>query len=229
MNYSKWIAHFARNQQDRPEPDWSAPITIRPETLAALLPSLEQFRLGDGGGPASLIAHDAERFRSRTTEMRFLVDRWFAEEAEHARLLGCAVDRFGGRRITSHWSFTAFCLCRRALGVRFELQVLLLTELVSTAYYRLLHRHSPDAPLANRVRRHLRRQVALALGGRAHIVQDQRPDGLVALAGGDQLERRDDEAFLVDLSGERHPAISRARRTVDQVRRAADGRLSALS
>jgi len=148
MNYSKWIAHFARNRQDRPEPDWSAPITVRPDILAALLPSLEQFRLGDGGGPASLIAHDAERFRGRTTEMRFLVDRWFAEEAEHARLLGCAVDRFGGRRITSHWSFTAFCLCRRALGVRFELQVLLLTELVSTAYYRLLRRHSPDAPLA---------------------------------------------------------------------------------
>src|SRR5436190_9593468 len=148
MNHAKWITHFKRNRCDRPEPDWSAPVTVRPEVLAALLPSLEQFRLGDGGGPASLIAHDAERFRGRTTEMRFLVDRWFAEEAEHARLLGCAVDRFGGRRITSHWSFTTFCLCRRALGVRFELQVLLLTELVSTAYYRVLLAHSPDAPLA---------------------------------------------------------------------------------
>ena len=40
--------------------------------------------------------------------------------------------RFGGRFIYSHWSFTAFCLCRRTLGVRFELQVLTLTELVSS-------------------------------------------------------------------------------------------------
>ena len=56
--------------------------------------------------------------------------------------------RFGGRIITSHWSFTAFCLCRRVFGVRFELQVLTLTELVSTAYYRLLRNHSPDGPLA---------------------------------------------------------------------------------
>ncbi|PYL00950.1 MAG: hypothetical protein DME19_03385 [Verrucomicrobia bacterium] len=147
MNYSKWIAHFARNRRDRPEPDWSVPVTVRPEILAALLPSLEQFRLGDGGGPASLIAFDAERYRSSTEETRTLVDLWFAEEKEHARLLGCAVDRFGGRRITSHWSFTAFCLCRRVSGVRFELQILLLTELVSTAYYRVLRRHSPDAPL----------------------------------------------------------------------------------
>src|SRR5438477_12187929 len=148
MNYAKWITHFERNRCNRPVPDWSAPITVSPKILASLLPSLEQFRLGDGGGPASLIAGDAERFRGSSGGMRAIVDFWFAEEAEHARLLGCAVDRFGGRRITSHWSFTAFCLCRRMLGVAFELQVLLLTELVSTAYYRLLRRHSPDAPLA---------------------------------------------------------------------------------
>ncbi len=88
--------------------------------------------------------------RSRSEEMlrdRYL-DFMVLEEAEHSRLLGCAVRRFGGRIITSHWSFTAFCLCRRVLGVRFELQVLTLTELVSTAYYRMLRAHSPDGPLA---------------------------------------------------------------------------------
>jgi len=147
MNYAKWIAYFTRNRSNRPEPDWSSPITAQPEVLPPLLKSIEQFRLGDGGGPASLIAYDAERFRGRNEETRVIVDMWFAEEAEHARLLGCAVKRFKGRYITSHWSFTAFCLCRRVLGVRFELQVLLLTELVSTAYYRLMRNHSPDAAL----------------------------------------------------------------------------------
>lgn len=146
---AKWLAYFARNRQQRPEPDWSAHLPLlTPKVRAPFLRSIEQFRLGDGGGPASLIAFNAESFRGRTDEMRAIVDAWFREEAEHARLLGCAVDRFGGRRITSHWSFTAFCLCRRVLGVRFELQVLTLTELVSTGYYRVLRRHSPDAPLA---------------------------------------------------------------------------------
>lgn len=148
MNHTKWIEYFRNNQQHRPEPDWSAPFNIPADVLPPVLRSLEQFRLGDGGGPASLIAFDRENFRSRTNEMRQIVDLWFAEEAEHARLLGCAVRRFGGRIITSHWSFTAFCLCRRAFGVRFELQVLTLTELVSTAYYRMLRNHSPDGPLA---------------------------------------------------------------------------------
>lgn len=148
MNHVKWIAHFTPNRQNRPEPDWTAPINLPPGVLGPMLRSVEQFRLGDGGGPASLIAFDAEAFRGSTSEMRKIVDLWFAEEAEHARLLGCAVKRFGGRIITSHWSFTAFCLCRRVLGVRFELQVLTLTELVSTAYYRMLRAHSPDGPLA---------------------------------------------------------------------------------
>jgi hypothetical protein len=148
MNHRKWTEHFTRNQLNRPEPDWAAPVQTPAAMLAPVLKSLEQFRLGDGGGPASLIAWDRENFRSRSDEARRMVDLWFAEEAEHARLLGCAVRRFGGRIITSHWSFTAFCLCRRILGVRFELQVLTLTELVSTAYYRLLRTHSPDGPLA---------------------------------------------------------------------------------
>ena len=148
MNYAKWIEHFKRNKLNRPEPDWAAPVGVPTLMLAPVLRSVEQFRLGDGGGPASLIAFDRENFRSRTEEIREIVDLWFAEEAEHARLLGCAVRRFNGRIITSHWSFTAFCWCRRWLGVRFELQVLTLTELVSTAYYRMLHRYSPDGPLA---------------------------------------------------------------------------------
>ena len=148
MNYAKWIEHFGRNKQNRSEPDWNAPINVPHAVLVPMLKSIEQFRLGDGGGPASLIAFDRENFRSRTDEMRRIVDLWFAEEAEHARLLGCAVRRFGGRIITSHWSFTAFCLCRRIFGVRFELQVLTLTELVSTGYYRTLRKYSPDGPLA---------------------------------------------------------------------------------
>ena len=148
MNYAKQINYFLRNKQNRREPDWTAPINIPTHMLAPLLRSIEQFRLGDGGGPASLIAHDAESFRGRTDEMRQIVDLWFKEEAEHARLLGCAVQRFGGRFIQSHWSFSAFCFCRRILGVKFELQVLTLTELVSTVYYRMMRNHSPDGPLA---------------------------------------------------------------------------------
>lgn len=147
MKTTRWIQHFQQNRLNRPEPDWAAPITLDLHTISRVLPSLEGFQLGDGGGPASLIAADAESFRGSSDDMRTTVDYWFAEEKEHSRLLSCAVRRFGGKLIKSHWSFSAFCACRRIFGVRFELQVLLLTELVSTAYYRVLRRHINDTPV----------------------------------------------------------------------------------
>jgi hypothetical protein len=175
MNYAKWISHFTHNKQNRLEPDWSAPLHVPPVILAPLLRSIEQFRLGDGGGPASLIAFDCDNFRSRTKEMRQIVDLWFAEEAEHARLLGCAVRRYEGRVITSHWSFTAFCLCRRALGVRFELQVLTLTELVSTGYYRMLRKYSPDGPLSAMCELILRDEAGHVAFQRDRLLDADRP------------------------------------------------------
>jgi hypothetical protein len=147
IDVDRWREHFHRNRDNRPEPDWAAPVTLPAALIGPLVRSLEQFHLGDGGGPACLIARDAERFRAQTPGTRELVDLWFAEEKEHSRLLGRAVARFGGRPIDGHWRFTAFCWCRRWFGVRFELTVLLLTEIASTAYYRLLRRHAADVAL----------------------------------------------------------------------------------
>lgn len=155
----RWLAHFRRNHENRPEPGWCAPLTMPIAIVRSLVHSLEQFQLGDGGGPAYLIARDREQFLSTGEGTRELVDRWFDEEREHSRLLGCAVDRFGGQRINSHWSFTAFCLARQWFGIRFELTVLLLTEIASTVYYRLLRRHGKDPALSSMCRLIIRDEV----------------------------------------------------------------------
>jgi hypothetical protein len=147
MDFQRWTEHFRRNRQHRPEPDWHTPVTLGHDAVTALVRSLEQFQLGDGGGPAYLIADDREGFLTSAPGMRELVDLWFAEEREHSRLLLGAVQRFGGTPIEGHWSFSAFCRCRQVLGVRFELTVLLLTEIASTAYYRMLLRHADDPVL----------------------------------------------------------------------------------
>lgn len=159
LDVARWVAHFQANHENRPEPDWAAPITLPADVIAPLLRSLEQFQLGDGGGPAYLIARNREQFLSQDDGTRQLVDLWFAEEREHARLLGEAVARFGGTCITKHWSFTAFCATRKWFGVRFELTVLLLTEIVSTVYYRMLLRHAPDPALKSMCRLILRDEI----------------------------------------------------------------------
>ena len=148
MNYPHWIAHFRANKNDRPEPDWSAPFALTGEKLRLLRKSLAEYQLGDGGGECCLVAGDAEAYRGASEDARAVVDAWFAEEREHSRLLACAVRRIGGEFITSTPAFRLFYAIRRTLGVQFEMLVLLIVEIVSTGYYRMLRRQVADAPIA---------------------------------------------------------------------------------
>ena len=150
MNLKKWIAHFGTvNRKNRPEPDWDAPREMSETKRAALAATLAEYQLGDGGGPCRLIAHDAARLRASDEEVRQVIDLWFAEEAEHSRLLGGAVRRLEGEFMTDSFAFRWFNRCRRLLGARFEMQVLLLVEIVSTAYYHMICRHCDDQPISH--------------------------------------------------------------------------------
>lgn len=147
IDTTKWTAFFKHNQLDRLQPRWDAPITVPFKARSLLEQSLREFQLGDGGGPASLIAWNAQHYRQSQPGLDEVVDLWFNEEKEHSRLLGGLLKRFGVEPINDHWSFSLFCFFRRWLGVRFELQILTLTELSSTAYYWLLLRYCDDAGL----------------------------------------------------------------------------------
>lgn len=144
LNTAKWIAFFRHNQHNRVEPRWDAPIKVLPEARLLLEQSLKEFQLGDGGGPASLIAWNVMKYRKSQLGLDEVIDLWFEEEKEHSRLLGGLLLRFGVIPIEDHWSFSLFCFLRKVLGVKFELQILTLTELSSTAYYWLLLRHCED-------------------------------------------------------------------------------------
>ncbi len=147
LNTAKWIAFFKNNRLNRMIPRWDAPINVPPEARPLLEQSLREFQLGDGGGPASLIAWNAEWYRASQPGLDQVIDLWFEEEKEHSRLLGGLLKHFNVGPMQSHWSFSLFCWLRRMLGVKYELQILTLTELSSTAYYWLLLRHCEDPGL----------------------------------------------------------------------------------
>jgi len=147
LNTAKWIAFFKANREHRLVPRWAAPIDVPITARPLLEQSLREFQLGDGGGPASLIAWNAHPYRRSQSHLDEVIDLWFEEEKEHSRLLGGLLKRFGVEPLDQHWSFTLFCALRCILGVRFELQILTLTELSSTAYYWLLLRHCDDPGL----------------------------------------------------------------------------------
>ena len=157
MNLAKWIRHFGTtNRLDRPEPEWDLPLLLDERKRAALAATLAQYQLGDGGGPCRLIARDAERLRASDDDVKRVIDLWFAEEAEHSRLLAGAVRRLGGTFVEDSFAFRLFNQCRRAFGAQFEMKVLLIVEIVSTAYYRLVRKHCGDVPVRQMCRLILR-------------------------------------------------------------------------
>jgi hypothetical protein len=132
-----WLLHFERNRLHRPEPDWARPSPFPAPVTAQLARSLAHFQLGESGEGATLLS-EARRTWADDPDYVAALRLFVAEEQEHARLLERQVLRLGGTLITDHWTQRSFQRLRRALGVRFEIQTLLVAEIIGTAYYRLL-------------------------------------------------------------------------------------------
>jgi hypothetical protein len=180
MKTANWIAHFERNKKNRPQPDWDAPFRVPEGKRAHLARSLAEYQLGDGGGECRLVARDAEMFRGSELDMDRLVDLWFEEEREHSRLLSHAVRRVGGKFVTDTPAMRLFYACRRALGVQFELLVLLIVEIVSTTYYRCIRRHVGDEPIAAMCRLIIRDEVG-HVAFHQNRLAEAHPEGVGAL------------------------------------------------
>lgn len=146
MNSKHWLAYYQANNKNRPEPKWNMPSPLDRPLQQTLARSLSHFQLGETGGGNFLLARARAQVASDTAYYEAL-ELFIAEEAEHARLLERLVLRFGGVTIDRHWTHALFRLVRHALGFQFEIQVLVIAELVGTAYYRLLQTRTRDSVL----------------------------------------------------------------------------------
>jgi hypothetical protein len=146
MNSQQWLAYYEKNRSNRPEPKWNLPSSLDTNLQRMLARSLSHFQLGETGEGTFLLAQARAQMPDAAAYHEAL--RLFvAEEGEHARLLQRLVQRFGGKTIQRHWTHSLFRLVRHALGFKFEIQLLVIAELVGTAYYRLLHARTRDPVL----------------------------------------------------------------------------------
>ncbi|WP_306361703.1 ferritin-like domain-containing protein [Nocardia sp. CC227C] len=104
--------------------------------------SVQRFQVGESGDGANLIAK-AEQAGDR--DYAAAARLFVAEERNHARLLGLLLKSAGQDTIAAHWSDAVFVRLRRAMGLRLELMVLMVAEVVALRYYRALRDGSGDA------------------------------------------------------------------------------------
>ncbi|ALG84078.1 ferritin-like domain-containing protein [Gordonia phthalatica] len=136
MTWTELFSDRARHRAEVGDPDWHRGSTLPPSIVA----SLQRFQVGESGDGARLIGlADAAGDPEYAQAVRMFV----AEENNHARLLAELLSAAGETTLAGHWSDQVFVWCRRALGLRCELLVLSVAELIALEYYGALAT-SPD-------------------------------------------------------------------------------------
>ncbi|MBE1497210.1 hypothetical protein H4696_004310 [Amycolatopsis lexingtonensis] len=143
MTDEDWLRDFeteAERRSRREDPPWERGARLHPDVAK----SLQRFQVGEAGDGANLVA------KAGGGDYLAAVKLFVAEEQNHARMLAELLAAAGVPTIGKHWSDTVFVRLRRALGLRMELMVLLIAEVVALRYYRALRDGAGD-PLVTEV------------------------------------------------------------------------------
>ncbi|WP_109524195.1 MULTISPECIES: hypothetical protein [Nocardia] len=146
VDFARWTREFEAKAIARGtagDPDWPRGARLDP----AVIRSIQRFQVGESGDGANLIA---KADGAGDPEYAAAARLFIAEERNHARLLALLLRSAGAPTIAHHWTDLVFTRLRRALGLRLELMVLMVAEVVALQYYRLLRGGTSD-PLTTQV------------------------------------------------------------------------------
>ncbi|WP_086859215.1 ferritin-like domain-containing protein [Streptomyces milbemycinicus] len=139
--FAKWARRFEDERERRRvqgDPDWEQGATLHPVVWA----SIQRFQVGEDGDGAGLVGKADE---AGDGDYARAVRLFVAEEQNHARLLARLLAAGGAPTLTGHWSDTVFVRLRRLMGLRMELLVLMIAEVVALRFYRALRDGTDDS------------------------------------------------------------------------------------
>lgn len=145
MPFGHWVDHFERNDAVHARVDaaieFDASCVIPDHVRRPLIDSVRRFQLGESGDGAQLLSKAAA---AGDTEYHSAAKLFVAEEQQHAALLLRLLGYLGGQPMSSHFSDAVFVRLRRLIGLRTELMVLTVAEVVALSYYGGLTAMAPD-------------------------------------------------------------------------------------
>jgi hypothetical protein len=136
-----WLEYFEGNRTRRMKIPWELGVHVEPRLRRPLIKSLQRFQVGEQGQGNHL-----KRGAAKTGDARYAatIDLFIKEEQEHSRLLARVLHGMVAPLLRWHWSDACFVLVRRLLGLRLELMVLLVAEMIAKRYYRMLRDGTND-------------------------------------------------------------------------------------
>ncbi|MFF2362916.1 ferritin-like domain-containing protein [Streptomyces sp. NPDC058122] len=139
--FAKWTKHFEDERERRRaqgDPDWGQGATLH----RAVWAGIQRFQVGEDGDGANLVG---KADQAGDADYGQAVRLFAAEEQNHARLLARLLAAGDVPTLNGHWSDAAFVRLRRLMGLRMELLVLMIAEVVALRYYRVLRDGTDDA------------------------------------------------------------------------------------
>jgi hypothetical protein len=134
--FGRWVDHFEANETVHARVDaaidFDGQCRLTDAVRRPLIASVRRFQLGESGDGQQLM-RNAER--AGDPEYLQAIKLFVAEEQQHAALLLRLLGYLGGTPMHKHWSDAVFVRLRRLLGLRTELMVLTVAEVVALSYY----------------------------------------------------------------------------------------------
>jgi hypothetical protein len=146
MNTTRWIQYFLANRDTFRAPPMPPDGSALPHPAKKqLCDSLATFQLGESGGGTRLMRYVRRVVpESSLAGYEEAVALFIAEEQFHARILADLVRHLGGQCLRKQWSNSVFRWLRNHFGIEFNIQILLIAELIAEVYYGLLYRKCCD-------------------------------------------------------------------------------------
>jgi rubrerythrin len=129
-----WLLYFEENRAARVNIHFAQRVAVPQEVRTPLLRSLQRFQIGETGEGKHL-----KKFASTVNDPQYekCIDLFIKEEQFHARVLAQMIECMDGTLLTWHWSELAFVVLRRMLGLKTEIFILLIAEIIGKCFYRV--------------------------------------------------------------------------------------------
>lgn len=141
-----WLNYFERNRATQSAIRLPAQISLPVELKAPLLKSLQKFQIGETGDGRHL-----KRFAATLACPRYLrsIDLFVKEEQVHGQILAEIILSLDGCLLGWHWSDLAFIALRRLLGLKTEIFIILIAEIIGKCFYKTVAERLDNELLSN--------------------------------------------------------------------------------
>lgn len=142
----QWLNYFEKNKEEQASISLPETLIVEDALRKPLLQSLQRFQIGETGDGRHL-----RSFAKRIGDPIYLkcIDLFVKEEQVHGQILAEIIRAMDGSLLSWHWTDFAFIVLRRMFGLKTEIFIILIAEVIGKCFYKAVSDKIKDERLSN--------------------------------------------------------------------------------